>query len=518
VEQQRFGGYVLTARLGRGGMADVFRARREGAAGFERVVVVKKILSSHNEDPQFVQMFINEAKIAAQLTHPNIAQVFELGDHDGELFMVLEYVKGKDLLRLLKTLAKRRPDAPMMPPSCAAYVMREVCRGLGHAHEHCDDNGGARPIVHRDISPQNIMLSYDGVVKLVDFGIAKALDGARETTRTGSLKGKFAYMAPEQIGGRPASPSSDIFSAGVVLHEMLTGRRLFKGTTDYDTLQKVQTLTVPRPSTMSPDVSAELDAIVAQALTRDTSQRYARAALMARDLDEYLSAVRFSVDDMAEYMTEVFPPEAREEPLSEGQVSESYRVQQFEKVTGSTHASSPHARAQAGPRRRLAWYVGGGAALLLVVALVAYPLTRRHSTTPAPQPLAETPTVALEPAPPPNEAREAATVDVRLVSEPSGAEVYLGPKLLGAAPLTVHLLPAGHAQVTLTHGGYDDLSYTVQTGDAPSLTLRLSRKHSRHAIAAAASPSPSGKPRKVRVESVDEAKTPRMPHVDPIDD
>ncbi len=165
-----------------------------------------------------------------------------------------------------------------MPPLVAAYIAREAARGLGHAHEHTDENNAQKPIVHRDVSPQNIMLSYDGQVKLVDFGIAKALDTKKEETRTGALKGKFAYMAPEQVGGHSPGPQSDIFAIGVVLHEMLTGRRLFKGASDYETLQKVQNMPVPPPSTVSATVSPELDAIVLQALERDRKLRYARAA------------------------------------------------------------------------------------------------------------------------------------------------------------------------------------------------------------------------------------------------
>ena len=173
----RFGQYTLTARLGRGGMADVYRARREGAAGFERTVVVKKILSSHNEDPQFVDMFINEAKIAARLTHPNIVQVYELGEQDGEFFIVMEYVKGKDLLRLLRTLAQTQAGG-----AGGAAARRRVHRARDGARPRRTRTSTptrtarSKPIVHRDVSPQNIMLSYDGQVKLVDFGIAKALD------------------------------------------------------------------------------------------------------------------------------------------------------------------------------------------------------------------------------------------------------------------------------------------------------------------------------------------------------
>src|SRR4051794_23490322 len=295
-------------------MADVYRARREGAAGFERTVVVKKILGSHNEDPTFVDMFINEAKIAARLTHPNIVQVYELGEQDNEFFIVMEYVKGKDLLRLLRTLAQSHPEAPAVPPLVAAYITRETARGLGHAHEHTDENGVVRPIVHRDVSPQNIMLSYDGQVKIVDFGIAKALDSMKEETRTGALKGKYAYMAPEQLLTPPPlpTPMSDIFSTGIVLHETLTGRRLFKGQTDMETLERVRRITVPPPSQLNPAVPQELDAIALRALERDGDKRYARAALMARDVDTFLHAQRFSVEDMVELMDRLFPAHTRD--------------------------------------------------------------------------------------------------------------------------------------------------------------------------------------------------------------
>ncbi|HEX4457190.1 MAG TPA: serine/threonine-protein kinase, partial [Polyangia bacterium] len=311
-QTQRFGQYTLTAKLGRGGMADVFRARREGAAGFERTVVVKKILGGHTEDPAFVEMFINEAKIAARLTHPNIVQVHELGEENGEFYIVMEYVRGRDLLRLLRALAEQSPESPAVPPLAAGYIAREVCRGLGHAHELTDDQGTARPIVHRDVSPQNIMISYDGHVKLVDFGIAKALDTMKDETRTGALKGKFAYMAPELLEGQSPGAQADIFSTGVVLHEMLTGRRLFKGPTDYETLQKVQNQRIPPPSQWNRKVPPELDAIVLQALDRDRAKRYARAAHFARDLDVFLQAQRFTVEDMAELMARIFPVELRD--------------------------------------------------------------------------------------------------------------------------------------------------------------------------------------------------------------
>ena len=537
----RFGQYTLTARLGRGGMADVYRARREGAAGFERTVVVKKILSSHNEDPQFVDMFINEAKIAARLTHPNIVQVYELGEQDGEFFIVMEYVKGKDLLRLLRTLAQNKPESPAVPPLVAAFIARETARGLGHAHEHTDENGTPKPIVHRDVSPQNIMLSYDGQVKLVDFGIAKALDSMKEETRTGALKGKFAYMAPEQVGGHSPGPQSDIFAAGVVLHEMLTGRRLFKGASDYETLQKVQNMTVPPPSTVVPSVSPELDAIVLQALERDRQGRYSKASHMARDLDVFLQAHRFSVEDMAEYLKEVWPLDAREE-VPDGAMTSSYSMPS--KVTEATAPSSPRAIAgtpsavraeraraehQAGVARRRVLVYGGATLLALgVAAAVVVPLSRRGPTSAEAK---DEPHMLVEPVVHPAEADKPlgsdkpidrpldapSEGDVRVISEPAGAEIYAGPKLMGKAPLTLHLGKRGTEPLTLVHPGYEDLNYTVQPGDGPSLTLRMLKKHR---ATVESRPTPKDKsPHKAKIDTFDDGdKAPHIPKVQTVDD
>jgi serine/threonine-protein kinase len=534
----RFGQYTLTARLGRGGMADVYRARREGAAGFERTVVVKKILSSHNEDPQFVDMFINEAKIAARLTHPNIVQVYELGEQDGEFYIVMEYVKGKDLLRLLRTLAQNKPESPGVPPLVAAYIARETARGLGHAHEHTDENGAAKPIVHRDVSPQNIMLSYDGQVKLVDFGIAKALDTMKEETRTGALKGKFAYMAPEQIGGHSPGPPSDIFAAGVVLHEMLTGRRLFKGASDYETLEKVQNMPVPAPSSVSPAVSPELDAIVLQSLERDRKLRYARAAHMARDLDVFLQAHRFAVEDMAEYMKEVWPADAREE-VPDGAMTSSYSIQ---RITEPTAPSSPRAiagtpsavkvervkaEAEAIAGRKRALVYGGAAVLALAVAaIVVVPMARKSSAArdeshaivePIVRPAeADKPIGSDKPIDRPLETPAAG--DVRVVSEPGGAQVYAGPKLVGTAPVTLHVAKGGAAPLTLVHPGYEDLNYTVQSGDGPSLTLRMLKKHKSTADSRPSTVKEKSTPKKSKIETFDEDNNPHIPKVQAVDD
>jgi serine/threonine-protein kinase len=463
----RFGDYVLTAHLGRGGMADVYRAQRTGAAGFERTCVVKRILRSYCDDQSFVSMFINEAKIAAKLTHPNIAQVYDLGEVDGEYFIALEYVRGQDLLHLLKWLAKSSPDKRSLPPEVAAYVAREVCRGLAHAHEHTDEYGRALPIVHRDISPQNIMLGYDGQVKLVDFGIAKAVFSIGEETRSGALKGKIAYMSPEQVAGTNPGPESDVFAAGVVLYEMLVGRRLFKGANDFDTLERVKKMTIPPPSHVASWVPHELDRVVMHALERDRAQRYKRASSMARDLDEYLSTVRFSVEHMADYLKVVLPPEARQEIPDGGSAGQrlesasSSRVSQL-RPPGATSPGTPSARSRAssspskaGGRRTLI------AASLLAIAvgvggaIVAFrPLSSRLE--PAAQP--------IEPAPVAEAPVDLATPLAALPVEPAVA----APAHPAPAPAELPAPPPAAADRGSHHGSS---KHTTANGRRPKIEI-----------------------------------------------
>jgi serine/threonine-protein kinase len=213
----------------------------------------------------------------------------------------------------LRALAKRGVEHRALPPPVAAYIARETARALSHAHEHTLPDGSKHPIVHRDVSPQNIMLSYDGQVKLVDFGIAKAMFSVREETRTGALKGKVAYMAPEQVSGESPGPEADVFALGVVLYEMLIGRRLFKGQNDFETINRVKSMPIPPPSRVANGVPHELDDVVMRALERERTQRYRRAALMVRDLDAFLQTSRFSTEQMAEWMAATFPPESRVE-------------------------------------------------------------------------------------------------------------------------------------------------------------------------------------------------------------
>jgi serine/threonine protein kinase len=338
-----FGKYTLFERLGRGGMADVFKARIQGPAGFERTFVVKRILPHLSDDPSFTKMFIDEAKIAAKLNHPNIVQVFELGNVDEEYFMSMEYVRGHDLAETMRTLwARVGPPRPEL----VAYVGREMCRALAYAHEFTSEDGQVLGMIHRDVSPSNVMLSYDGAVKILDFGIAKALgvESGEESTKSGTLKGKFAYMAPEQTVSNDIDRRIDIFATGIVLHEILTGRRLFKGENDMQTIERVRRCEVTPPSLFNPLCPPQLDHIVLQALARDRDERYQSASEMADALDDVVYASRFQATHLAQTMRSLFPadaggdpravPSARAPQMRTGSVSPS------RSNTGVPHSSS----------------------------------------------------------------------------------------------------------------------------------------------------------------------------------
>jgi serine/threonine protein kinase len=219
----QFGKYFLLERINMGGMAEVFRAKAYGVEGFERLVAVKKILPSISEDKEFIRMFIDEAKIAVQLSHANIAQVFDLGRVGGSYYIALEHVHGRDLRALYDRC--REKSAPM-PVAQACFIIQKVCEGLDYAHNKRHENGDELGLVHRDVSPQNVLVSFEGEVKIIDFGIAKAA-GRCSRTQAGILKGKFAYMSPEQERGQAINRRSDVFSTGIVLYELLTGKRMF---------------------------------------------------------------------------------------------------------------------------------------------------------------------------------------------------------------------------------------------------------------------------------------------------
>lgn len=273
MEPIQFGNYTLLERISHGGMAEVFRAKSFGEAGFEREVALKVLLPSVASDQDFVNMLIDEAKIAGQLNHANIAQIFDLGVADNRYYIVQEFVKGKDLRAILKFKLRQKTHLDVAK-SC--YIALKICEGLHYAHNKEDASGSPLNLVHRDISPHNILISDEGEVKIIDFGIAKA-EGRATQTMAGLVKGKFAYMSPEQIRGLPVDHRSDVFATGILLHEMLTTRPLFSRSSEFETLKRARSAMAEPPSQVNPKVPGALDTIVLKALARHVDDRYQTA-------------------------------------------------------------------------------------------------------------------------------------------------------------------------------------------------------------------------------------------------
>jgi serine/threonine protein kinase len=259
-----FGKYLLLDRISVGATAAVYRGRSHGEAGFERLVAIKRILPHMAGDQDFVKTFVREAKTAARLTHTNICPIFELGKVVESLYMAMEYIPGKDLGRIGRKLAK---EDEVLPPQVAAWFASKLCEALDYAHSLKNIDGEPIGIIHRDLSPANILVSYEGQVKLIDFGVAKAA-GSASQTNVDALKQKLSYMSPEMVKGRKIDFRSDIFGVGVCLYEMITGRHLFAGKDDISTLKAVSGAFVAPPSAILEDVPEELEIIAMRALER----------------------------------------------------------------------------------------------------------------------------------------------------------------------------------------------------------------------------------------------------------
>ena len=297
-------------RISHGGMAEVFRAKTFGAAGFERIVAIKLLLPDIAMDNDFVTMLIDEAKIAGQLSHANIAQIFDLGIVNDRYYIVQEYVSGLDLRRILRRLAKSNRKLSVAQ---AVYIILKTCEGLEYAHNRCDGDGNPLNLVHRDVSPQNILISAEGEIKLIDFGIAKA-EGRATRTLAGLIKGKFAYMSPEQIRGLPVDRRSDVFATGIVLHELLTNKPLFGRGSEFETLKQARSGIIEPPSKLNPDVPLTLDAIVLRALARHVEDRYASSVELRDALWEFSRASGnfYSRTELAAWMSgEIAEEEAK---------------------------------------------------------------------------------------------------------------------------------------------------------------------------------------------------------------
>ena len=333
-----FGKYCLLERISVGGMAEVFRAKPLNAPGSrEKYLALKRILPHLAEDQEFLTMFVDEAKLCVHLRHPNIVHIYELGRFQTSSYILMEFIPGQDLLALQKRLRKRRL---IMSVAQACYIAMELAKGLDYAHKATDDYGRPLGIIHRDISPQNVLINYGGGVKLIDFGVAKA---AIQSTKTqvGVLKGKFGYMSPEQIRGEGSiDHRSDIFAVGTVLWELLTNRRLFKGDNEFEVFQKVRDARVDPPSSKNPQIPPEVDRIVMKALTQSPDDRYAQASDMARDLGLFLTSIQplYTQQMLSDWMRDFFAEEfhaEREKSARFSQIRTTHDVQRAFQASGS---------------------------------------------------------------------------------------------------------------------------------------------------------------------------------------
>ena len=472
-EPIQFGKYSLFELIGRGGMAEVYKGRIQGPAGFERTFVVKRILPHLSDDPNFIKMFVEEAKLSARLAHPNIVHIFELGAVDGEYFISMEYIRGHDLSETMRAIWKT-----MGPPrpELVAYIGREACRGLNYAHGLTDEHGRLLGMIHRDVSPSNVMLSYEGAVKLLDFGIAKALGDAPETTKSGTMKGKYAYMAPEQTEGENIDHRSDIFACGIVLHEVLTGRRLFKGNNDVQTIERVRRCEVPPPSLQNPAVPPELDAIILKALARNPDDRWADAADMANALDDVVHESRFQPTHLAHLLYELFPIEGGRSPrstipsttVSHGTASSSLSLRSPTVPPISRTASGTGAqRFDAGAEPSLkpkSSFKGVAFALILLAGggVAGWKVFGRRLTGAHPMVAGDS---------------NHRIFYVYVKSDPPGANIYRvdGSKLMGATPITlpVDLNGVSSFRIRLEKPGYEKYEQIIASDEPISISLTV---------------------------------------------
>ncbi len=474
-------------------MAEVFRAVGEGPEGFERPFVIKRIHPRLSEAPEFVRMFVDEAKISARLVHPNIVQVFDFAPEDGGYYIVMEPVDGFDMGWLLRRRLESRREVP--PPAFVAEIGRQACRGLDFAHTLTSADGKPLGIVHRDVTPPNIMVTWNGTVKIVDFGIARAVEALRASvTDAGMVKGKMSYVAPELLEGKTADARSDVFSLGVVLHELLSGRQLFVGENDLDTLRLVKTMEIPPPSARNPGVKRALDAVVMRALERDPDKRYPSAGAMGDDLETVVLRERYSTRALARKARELADleevPSQAQAQASSAIVEETIEVPDSGSLlipesgavavpvplAGSSPSQSPSAPIATGAAKRPPATPPRLPPRVPTPAPVAAgSLTSSRWTWIAvalPSALALVVVLMRRPPPPPPTPAPPATVHVALDSTPQGATVTAGAVVvngsvqgghsLGETPLLLDL-PRGSAavEVVLTRDGFIPLPFKV---------------------------------------------------------
>jgi serine/threonine protein kinase len=327
-EPIRFGKYTLVDRIAVGGMAEIFLARQAGLEGFEKTIVIKRIRPHLSKQANFVKMFLNEAKLAAQLNHPNIVQIYDLGKIGENYFIAMEYIFGRDMRRIIPKADQMGIPFPMV---YALKIASSVCEGLYYAHQKVDLYGNPLNIVHRDVTPENIFVSFDGTVKMLDFGIAKAANQI-EQTRAGEIKGKLSYMSPEQCLGKQLDNRSDLFSLGVVLYEWITGFKLFTGDSEVAVLKSITEGKIYAPSYFKADIPEQVETILMRSLDKDREKRYQTAWDMQYDIDQFLSQYEFTPSNihLSNFLKQLFNDELEEEKARLAAVPSGEPVEQEE--------------------------------------------------------------------------------------------------------------------------------------------------------------------------------------------
>lgn len=420
IRPERFGRYVLLDRIAEGGMAEVFRAIIPGAEGFKRTLVIKRILGHLSQSPKFVDMFVREARICGLLSHPSVVQVYDFGCQEGHYFLAMEYLRGHDVLAILRQLRRMKRQFPI---SVAVYIAREVAACLGYAHGLCGPDGGLLNIVHRDVSPSNVMCLREGGVKLLDFGIASAVSEiANEQTDQGTFKGKLAYVAPERMRNEPLDGRSDLYSLGVMLWEMLTCRRLFRGSSEAETFKNVLEMPVPPPSTLRSEIPIGLDAIVLKMLERDRDERYQSGQALADDLEEVLRETKLHSRQLPNLLVDIFGSSTHSSQVAMSLVTPDLLLSaEASRIASEAMDARRPSLPIAPPKRRWPLWAGIGAGTCVLAAALGWAALRegapvkqaqapsamagpRHEPAPPVVPPAQPPALETEPAPPAEQA------------------------------------------------------------------------------------------------------------------
>lgn len=479
---RRFGKYTLIRKLANGGMAELYLALQRSVAGFEKLIVVKRILPHLAQDRAFIELLLTEARIAATLSHPNIAHVYDVGEVDGQYYIAMEHIHGEDLRSIVKQMKK--VGVSTFPLEHALAIVLGCGAGLAYAHEKRDLAGDEMNIVHRDVSPQNILCTFSGDVKLVDFGIAKAGRGTLEETEGGQLRGKIPYMSPEQARAQPLDARSDIFSLGIILFELCTGKRLFRGQNDVETLRMIVDGDYPRPRSINPSLHPRLEEIMLRALSKDRDSRYQSARDLQSDLEDHIRQEQLKVSSISlgAWMQDLFRDklESQRRMLQEGrQLADVVAAQAaIDDESARISLTSSGVHPKTAEKKRGPWIAMGSLMTLAIAAVAMFVATRTATDDPSVGNVS-----SIHPQAEPTAPVERTTVPAlgmaRVETDPPGARVLIDGRDTGqVTPATLAEIEPGiqHALVVALDGWVAvNIPLHVEAGAMEEVRLSLER-------------------------------------------